>query len=564
MSSENLLPRESFSSSSGGGGGGFSFVVALCFCVNYVLGTGFLALPWAFNSAGILLSCVVLTLMGLLSDVTKNLLLEALSLTELMERARRGGRSIAAPDLSYATMDATTEEEEEEEGGEESAPEDLRIREPLVLNDSHQRSVSTAEAQAKVGELELGSSRYEITELCDILLGHRGRDIYTGIICVYMYGALWAYAAVFANALAAHVPLAFLGGSEHASYLGYLALFAVLTVPLTCMEMKDQVSVQVVLALMRCVLVLAIVGSTLAALKDGDAFDGVDGPEGTPLWDISQVYRLAPVALYSNIFHHSIPGLSATVKDKSSLSRLFLSVFVIINMAYALIGIVVAYYFGDKVKSSANLNWIDYAAGPAAWRNALGFFVVVFPALDVLSAFPLNGITLGNNMSAAYYGQSAQYTLRTDRFARTAWRLAAAVPPILGAAAVKDLGIITEFAGSTGFLIAFFFPALLYLAARRRYDLETLVGKPSGKGSLVPEAADIEASDAATTLMANFDDRGIFASLAFGARCAAVEKVSLYSNFLSSPGMAFFLACGGFLGMLAVFTSVALQEAGAI
>lgn len=32
--------------------GQFSFLVSLAFCLNYVLGTGFLTLPWAFAQVG--------------------------------------------------------------------------------------------------------------------------------------------------------------------------------------------------------------------------------------------------------------------------------------------------------------------------------------------------------------------------------------------------------------------------------------------------------------------------------------------------------------------------------
>lgn len=31
-------------------------------------------------------------------------------------------------------------------------------------------------------------------------------------------------------------------------------------------------------------------------------------------------------------------------------------------------------------------------------------YMVLFPALNVSSAFPLNGITVGNNLMATYYG----------------------------------------------------------------------------------------------------------------------------------------------------------------
>lgn len=64
---------------------------------------------------------------------------------------------------------------------------------------------------------------------------------------------------------------------------------------------------------------------------------------------------------------------------------------------YSAIGGTVAGYFGASTRPSSNLNWRDYrgSEGMPAWLvSACQHYVVLFPALDVLSAFPLNGITL--------------------------------------------------------------------------------------------------------------------------------------------------------------------------
>lgn len=41
----------------------------------------------------------------------------------------------------------------------------------------------------------------------------------------------------------------------------------------------------------------------------------------------------------------------------------------------------------------------------AWWAKAVSLYVMCFPALDVVSAFPLNAITLGNNMMGSAYGK---------------------------------------------------------------------------------------------------------------------------------------------------------------
>ena len=98
----------------------------------------------------------------------------------------------------------------------------------------------------------------------------------------------------------------------------------------------------------------------------------------------------------------------------------------------------------------------------------LASFVVLLPAFDVASAFPLNAITLGNSLMSWYHG-SRIHTLGAEAYRRqlTYFRLLAVLPPLLAALFVSSLGVITNFAGVTGFAIAFLFPALLALYSKK-------------------------------------------------------------------------------------------------
>jgi amino acid permease len=66
--------------------------------------------------------------------------------------------------------------------------------------------------------------------------GSKGKVCYLACLCVYIYGALWAYGSVFASACAATLPVPHL----HDSYPLYLALFALLVWPLSCLELTEQ------------------------------------------------------------------------------------------------------------------------------------------------------------------------------------------------------------------------------------------------------------------------------------------------------------------------------------
>jgi hypothetical protein len=323
---------------------------------------------------------------------------------------------------------------------------------------------------------KLYARKLEITELCNLFLGDIGRQAYSLTIIVYIYGTLWAYSTVFANAFASHL---YIGKY---SYLFYLSIFAVIVVPFSLREFSEQVTVQVVLSIFRIVMVSVMVLTTLVAFFHGHNEFGEEGSDQIAVdpfkVSFNGLHLLMPVAAYAYIFHHSIPSLSHNVRDKSTLSSLYRTALTISMFAYIGVGVIVSTYFGANTKSSSNLNWTTYLAlignnggQPTVFAQILSFFVVLFPAIDVASAYPLNAYTLGNNMMSAYYGKD------THKHEHLKWqlrlfRLLAAVPPLFGAMLDADLGRITDFTGLTAFGLVFVFPPLLaYKSAQHLKDI---------------------------------------------------------------------------------------------
>jgi len=72
---------------------------------------------------------------------------------------------------------------------------------------------------------------------------------------------------VFAKACSQAMPLAQMLGLGDDDYLIYVFIFAAVVVPLTCMELKEQVGIQVALSICRGLMVFAIVGSSWMALR---------------------------------------------------------------------------------------------------------------------------------------------------------------------------------------------------------------------------------------------------------------------------------------------------------
>ena len=457
----------------------FSFVVAVCFTLNYIIGSGFLTLPWAFYETGWLLGLLLLGIVSVVSILASSFILEAMARAEVLTNfesrdddklsLQSTGRGAGGAYHTISSASAHSLMSAESGGGGGGSSASLQAgADVLALTDTSS---------------QVGARKFEIPELCELFLGVRGRQVYTVVIGIYMYGTLWAYCTVWANAWATLLPLTAAGnaGSNSTSYVSYLALFAVLVVPASLMELSEQIGVQVTLSACRIVMLAVMVLTIVVAHVSGS--EGAFGPElgeshqSAPAWQPSNIYILLPIAAYANIFHHSIPSLAHPVRNKSSLGRVFSTALLISWAAYAGIGLVISVYFGEHTKVASNLNWRYYNGGGVGvgdgeevplFARLVSFFVVLFPAMDVASAYPLNAITLGNNLMSAVYGSALVPAMEKSRLHRTAFRLLAAVPPMLLALVESNLGEITDFTGLTGFAVAFVFPALLSMYSEQR------------------------------------------------------------------------------------------------
>lgn len=287
-----------------------------------------------------------------------------------------------------------------------------------------------------------------------------------------MYGTLWAFGTVFAHAISSMAST----DPTETTYLICLAIFGVIVVPVSCMELTEQVALQVALCICRLVMIATMIVTIIVAdVSHTQPFSDYspNSVEPAPFFraDFSKIYLLLPIAAYANIFHHSIPVLSQPVENKKKLAHIFGYTILLCLIAYSTIGSVISIYFGNTIKSSSNLMWISFNGYDSnvdttpVYARVIASYVVCFPGIDVASAFPLCAITLGNNLMSSYYGQNTA-EMENDRAARITFRLIAAVPPIFGAALVTSLGRITSFTGITGFLVSFVFPSLLAISSR--------------------------------------------------------------------------------------------------
>jgi len=531
---------------------GFSKGVAFCFTINYILGTGFLTVPWAFCRGGLLLSTLCMMLCGLISDMAKNYLLETMAFGEallddtlhwkkkkqtkttstndnnnnnhaltkpiqvyspkymttsnvvatspFLQRKQEQRRLADHQDSRDNTDDDNDDDEERQHATESTSlllslghsnahkvggkppkaaattsPSSYQRSESLpgtpTTSTGRRRLLLAPSSRTKHDDnidhaaplVVVGQRKFEVNALCRVFLGkHAGLKVYTTCLCLYIYCTLWAYTCVFASAMAKAAPLDQLFDNQQDpdndatttttttttmmmissldSYLMYAILFATAVVPLSCLELDEQVVVQVVMTLARFVMLFFMLATTgELATQQQEQQQHLNGMANTttltatamtfqpaPLVRWQGLSEMLPIVVFSQIFHHSVPGLSHPVANKRELKSIFASTALFSTLAYTLLGLSLGSAFGMSVEQSSNLHWNEYHAIDGTWWTQLvSIYVVCFPALDVVSAFPLNAITLGNNLLGAAYGskiQEAEVSRAVCLFVARVWR----------------------------------------------------------------------------------------------------------------------------------------------
>ncbi|KDO27656.1 hypothetical protein SPRG_06927 [Saprolegnia parasitica CBS 223.65] len=388
----------------------YSPLVAYSFTVNYILGVGSLGVPYALYHAGLLFGSIMLVVVSWLSYIT------VMWVSETTVRARE--------------LDA------------------MNTHTKLLADPMHFP---------------------EVTTLCERFLGHFGARVYQISLLGLMYGGLIGYAQVFVNSIASQL------ASLAISNVAVAIFFGLIVVPLSCVDLNEQIHIQVGMAVLRFVALLTMIVSAAVAMWTDAADSGSATTTTTPyLSDVPLVNfggfgLLFSTTVFSQLFQHSVPGLLAPLSraNQPKAAQIFGGALLTTTLFYLGLGLTCCYYFGDRISSSVNLNWANFTWGldpVPVWARCLTALVVLFPALDTLSVFPLIAITLGDNLAVSLR-QCCTFLSRSQ--VRIFCRLVAALPPLVIAVLVSDLSVTLQISGVFGVYVAFLAPALLQFVARR-------------------------------------------------------------------------------------------------
>lgn len=158
---------------------GISPFVCACFTLNYLIGTGFLTLPWAFDVSGILLSSITMGFTCLIASIASDYILTAMARAEaatvLQEGVTDAGLTKARVNDVLTPLTRTSDTEKPSYSSVEPENVTVRVRE-LTIEFDVTTSTDGVDTDDKIslefvkkhGKLLVGSRKFELTELVRI------------------------------------------------------------------------------------------------------------------------------------------------------------------------------------------------------------------------------------------------------------------------------------------------------------------------------------------------------------------------------------------------------------
>lgn len=204
----------------------------------FAQGSGFLGVPAGFFRAGAFTGVLLMIGVTLLANITKNYIIDAMARAEAITQDQVFGSP--APEMEGGTPAPETPVPGAGSGAEGKSPPSLLLPPPRGDSAGSESQLLTHLRVARaVPRFEVTGRKFEVTELCEIFLGHRVKRAYVLLLSVYMYGALWAYSAVFASSFATFFSV------TSDPYLFFALLFGTIVVTCSCLDLREQIAIQV-------------------------------------------------------------------------------------------------------------------------------------------------------------------------------------------------------------------------------------------------------------------------------------------------------------------------------
>ncbi|KAE9419383.1 hypothetical protein Angca_003341, partial [Angiostrongylus cantonensis] len=333
-------------------------------CVfNLIVGTGALALPKAFQTAGYALSIVVLVISCTVSYISATFVVESLSVGNAVNVRKR--------------IEETQPSEFDDVVIRESGPSSFEINEKI-----------------------------EVSQMASMFLGRCGVVFSYLALNIYLFGDLAIYSTTvpksLMNIICASVNTSTVLPSDHCRdnwpaffsrfmvYRFCVILFVMVCTPMTLIGITKTKHLQLATTISRwSAFILMIVLASAQMITNGV-------PGTPPTVNVHGFGSLFGVAVYAFMCHHSLPSLVTPMSFKSGIFAKILCVYVLVISFYFTLSLTGSFAFAN-VQDVYTLNFLhdDFTS---LFYFICDHFLAMFPVFTLTTNYPIVGITLINNM----------------------------------------------------------------------------------------------------------------------------------------------------------------------
>ena len=434
----------------------FNAVIGYFYNLNFIVGTGFLGIPFTFYHAGVIPSIATLTILSVCGCITALWMLEILARARVLNKLRSG-----------------------------SEGEDL-------LNDNSENNTAIQENIYFISS----ERKFEMTELCRMMFGKAAQIIFA--ILLLIYSSLWSSVTIVGTSWSTNIPVnASVIAQCHERdftmqyfpadtrcyhwYQVCVSVFGVIVVLLSLLELNEQKYIQTIFSILRFIALISIISfstyiiihnslSTNTSLLPEVKYTNTTSTLLLSRFNMKWWIVTLPVLIYAQSLHQGIPSFAHPVVPKKHLKAMLIATFVTTWSFYTLIGILVSFAFLSLTNENAALGW-NYFTGANSniAVRIVSYFIILFPTLDTISAYPLGVIINSNNIYSVLMCRDTSEAMKTwkDRIGKLLFRFVIAVTPLIGAIFISNLVTVLKFAGLFAFLILFIFPILFQFQSKR-------------------------------------------------------------------------------------------------
>ena len=431
----------------------FGVWAGYAFVINSCIGAGILAIPNVYQTGGWLLSLLLTGVSLVLGWVFSLQLIEIISRTTALAEYRDAGNEIKPASVIMIAKVGL---------GIKKIPSDPLLDLPHpYLSETRQ---------------------YDLSEVVSLLMGKWFSYIYLICISLYLAGALTAYANIFGTAFGTHAPilttcdfntLGTISFNCRMQYLIFVSIFLGLMLYFTNVEFKEQLWMQAGMTVARVVMMLAVIILSVISLAEQKNINNNDEYKDgdPPIAVIGKLGFLLPAILFGGTYQPQFPGiLSAIRKDVRVLRIIMLAVMLTLIGFYVTLGLT-ACFAVNRVSSNVTLSFGKYSNGEAengrpVWTELIGYGIVFFPAIDVMSIFPIVAHAISDNIMALLGIVDREGFRLHHRVKYHALRTVCILPSFAYAFSETHLGSIVNNTGFFVFFLVFFMVPLLHIAGR--------------------------------------------------------------------------------------------------